>query len=81
MLLIFTLIILNSILLYLINLEWYFSIGVMLFLMAQIMSLNYDVKIIIDKGLLEHDPNQLGRLLPRTLSNSDQASPSKSTST
>ena len=74
MILVLTLIILNSIILYLINIKWYYSIVIMLFLMGQIMSLNYETKTIIDRGLLEHNPSNFNKILPRTLSNFNQAS-------
>ena len=74
MILVLTLIILNSIILYLINIKWYYSIVIMLFLMGQIMSLNYETKTIIDRGLLEHNPSNFNKILPRTLSNFNQVS-------
>ena len=80
MILVLTMIILNSIFLYLFNIKWYFSICIMLILMGQIMSLNYETKSIIDRGLLEHNPSRLGKILPRTLSKPHQAFLSKSTS-
>lgn len=75
MILVMTLIILNSIILYLLDVRWYFSIVIMVFLMGQNMSLNYEIKSIIDRGLLEHNPAQLSKILPKTLSSSDKVSP------
>lgn len=68
MILVMTLMILNSIVLYLLDVPWYFSTGVMIFLVGQNMLLNYETKSIIDRGLLEHNPAHLSKILPRTLS-------------
>ena len=40
--------------------------------MCQIMSLNYETKVILDRGLLEHNPSRLKKILPRTLSKFNQ---------
>lgn len=69
MIVIMVCIILGTIAVYLMDLPWYFCALVNLYLMGQIMTLNYEIKTILDQGLVAHNPSKLSQILPRTLSN------------
>lgn len=68
MIVVMVFIILGAMAVYLIDLPWYFCALVTIFLMGQIMTLNYEIKTILDQGLVAHNPSKLSQILPRTLS-------------
>lgn len=69
MIIVLFLIITCGILLFVLALEWYYCIAIILFMMFEIMVLNYESKIVIDRGLINQKPDLLSETLKRTFSN------------
>ena len=68
MIIVLFLIISSSIVLFVFSMEWYYCLAIMMFLIFQILVLNYESKIIIDRGLIEKNPSLLHQALLRTFS-------------
>lgn len=68
MIIVLFLIITSAIILFVLDMAWYYCLGIMVFLIFQLLVLNYEIKIIIDRGLIEQRPNLLDQTLLRTFS-------------
>lgn len=68
MIIVLFLIISCAIILFVLSLEWYYCLVIMIFQIFEILVLNYETKIIIDRGLINQKPNMLTETLKRTFS-------------
>lgn len=68
MILIMLFVIVDGIVLYLLNIRWYFCVVLMLYLMGQSMILSYESKIIYDQRTRDQKRTNLSKTLKRTFS-------------
>ena len=68
MIIVLFLIITSAVVLFLFDMNWFYCLGIMMFLIGQILVLNYESKIIIDRGIVEQRPDLLHKTLTRTFS-------------
>lgn len=68
MIIILFMIITVAVVLFLFSLEWYYCLAIMIFLIFQILVLNYESKIIIERKNTEQRPDKLYDTLGRTFS-------------
>lgn len=68
MIVVLFLIITSSMVLFLVSLKWYYSMSITIFLIFQILVLNYESKIIMDRRIVEERPGMLHQTLMRTFS-------------
>ena len=70
MIIVLFIIISSSVILFLLSMAWYYCLVIMMFLILQILVLNYESKIIIDRGHIEQKYSLIHQTIKRTFSKS-----------